>query len=117
MTKKVRVVILTNIWCCTLKGSCATYKSISTSQTNIGRETEQEKELFESQTKDISPTANTDRAPHLGNDAAHNQRNSRHQWTRVFKGYLKMIENMCHYGKQLSWEPLVVQVVISLTRT
>lgn len=81
------------------------------------RETEQEKELFESQTKDISPAANTDRAPHLGNDEAHNQRNSRHLCSRVFKGYLKKIENMCHYGKQLSLEPLVYQVVMSLTRT
>lgn len=99
--KKVGVVILTNIWRCTLKGSRATYNSINTShKQKIMRETEQEKELFESQTKDISPAANTDRAPHLGNDAAHNQRNSRHQWSRVFKGYLKKIENMCHYGKQ-----------------
>lgn len=81
------------------------------------RETVQEKELFESQTKDISPAANTDRAPHLGNDAAHNQRNSRHQCSRVFKGYLKKIENMCHYGKQLGLEPLVYHVVMSLTRT
>lgn len=81
------------------------------------RETEQEKELFESRTKDISSAANTDRAPHLGNDAAHNQRNSRHQCSRVFKGYLKKIKNMCHYGKQLSLEPLAYQVVMSLTRT
>ena len=81
------------------------------------RETEQEKELFESQTKDICPAANTDRAPHLGNDEAHNQRNSRHLCSRVFKGYLKKIENMCHYGKQLSMVLLVYQVVMSLTRT
>lgn len=81
------------------------------------RETEQEKELFESQTKDISPAANTDRAPHLGNDEVHNQRNSRHLRSRVFKGYLKKIENMCHFGKQLSLDSLVEQVVMSLTRT
>ena len=75
------------------------------------RETEQEKELFESETKDISPAASTDRAPHLGNDTTHNQRNSRHQWSCVFKGYLKKIENMCHYGKQLCLEPLVFKVI------
>lgn len=72
----------------------------------------QEKELFESQTKDVSAAANTDRAPHLGNDEDHNQRNSRHLRSRVFKGYLKKIENTCHYGKQLSPEPLVYRVIM-----
>lgn len=85
------VVILTNIWCFTLKGSCATYKSINTShKQKWWGETEQEMELFESQTKDTSPADGADRAPHLGSDATDNQRNSRHQWSHVFKGCTKM---------------------------